>query len=490
MTNQRVGAPFGDVYFIDTPHIDRFSQQMYAEQKQREAMRRQRAEAMDNEFAKNVANIRDADIDEVTGKYGEWKLMNQQLLKKKGGVTPQDQLQLLRLKAEVGKAINTSMRTKQEEEDLAKQMVQKPEDFEDNAYELLTTRRKMPYTQIGEYKVQTPEGQEQIYNLADFNTYKYKGTDFNFQDAEKKAAGDLKDILGQEALEKDGFTFKTPVYQFGSTPSQYKTSLLGALAQRKAGDSAARLWKKITPEMQEQVNKMYDAIPQEKLQRMGLNKLEDVSAKNPDNAAEQYASHMAKLYAINAEPKEGKPVTRRNEQAYIDAQAKKEKEMADYRHRLAVALKKTPGAKAEGSEDDSLYLEDWFDGQIENATSNESAKEKSLYGDKDELSGDEYRMEVNPLVAKAFTKQGLEPEYFRVKNNGQVTPMYFYVDKEGKKHFDKKISTPMTRADALLTIGVKATTGKQRYKEGKSAVDSNKKKTYKGLDKNGNPIFE
>ena len=479
MQQQRIGAPYGDIYFVDTPNIDRISNMLYAEQRQREAMRRQKAEAMDNEFAKNVANIRDADVDDVTQKYGEWKLMNQQLMKKKGGITPQDQLELLRKKAEVAKTINGSKVEREREESFAKRLIEKPDDFDDNAHDLIIQKRRMPISSGFKQITKNEDGTETELDLADYNNYRYKGTDFNFQDAETKAMGTAKPILGKETLTEDGFTYTTPVYEFGNTPSQFKESLVGAFGTRKGGESAARLFRQIPPESLQQVDELYKAIPKEKLERMGLDKLDDLNAKNPDNQAEQYAAHMAKLYAINAQPKEGKPVTRRNEAAYLKAQEDKERRMANLRHGLAVALKKTAGAKAEGSEDDSLFIEDYWDGAVEDAINNPDNEVQGVGS----LRGGEYRMKVDPTVSKALSRQGLEPEEILVTKDGTVTPKYYAIetqpDKSTKKVFVAELSQPLTRTQALLALGVKATTGNQRYKEAKSAVKNNSE-TIKG----------
>lgn len=485
MVNSRF--PRGEAHIIDTPYLDRLSQQLFAEQKQRQIMRQQRQQAMDDEFAKNVANVRDADVDDITNAYGEWKLMNQELMKKKGGINPQDQLALLRSKANVMKSINASAAERKREDEMAKAMMNKPEDYEDDAYELMIKKRRLPISVGFQETIKTPEGTETIRDLADLNTYKYKGTDFDFQKTQKEAEGQLKDILGEETLTPDGFTYTTPVTQFGNTPAQYKESLLGSMALRKAGDAAERLWSKIPKETVAEIDRLYREIPKDKLKKMGLNEFQDLKVNNPENAAEQYATHMAKLYAINSEPKEGKPVTRRNEPAYLKAQLDKEKEMAALRHGYAVALKKTPGAKPIGdNEDESLYLEDAYDLAVDEAF-------KKMNYASGALQNDEVPMELNPVFMKAFAKQGIEPESAYVKKDGTIRPMYYQYNADGTKTAIPGLSKPMTRVNALLNLGVKATTGGQRYKEGKSAVENTKNqkpKTYKGLDKDGNPIFE
>jgi hypothetical protein len=77
---QNIPLPYGDAYLVGTPAIDRMSQQLYAEQKQRELIRQKQGAALDEEFAKNVANVRDVDVPEITKRYGEWKTANQQLI--------------------------------------------------------------------------------------------------------------------------------------------------------------------------------------------------------------------------------------------------------------------------------------------------------------------------------------------------------------------------------------------------------------------------
>jgi hypothetical protein len=162
-----------------------------------------------------------------------------------------------------------------------------------------------------------------------------------------------------------------------------------------------------------------------------------------------------------------------------------DKYLAGLRHGYAVALKNTPGAKDEGSEDDSLYIQKYWDGVVDKALSN---KDNEVLGNV--LKGGEYRMELDPTIAKAFIRQGIEPEEMTVNKDGVVTPKYFTNVDDGKggtkRVLDEGLSKPLTRTQALLALGVKATTGKQRYAEGKAAVSEDKSysnqqpATYKG----------
>lgn len=479
---QGVSYPFGDAHIIQTPYLDRFSQQLFAEQKQREIMRQRQQAALDDEFSKNVANIRDADVDDVTRKYGEWKMMNQQLMKKRGGISPQEQMELLRKKAEISKVINASKIGKQEEEDWFKIMSNKPDDFDDDAYGALTTRRRTPISQIGEYKVAGADGKEKVFNLRDLNSLRYKGTDTDFSKIDKEAAGTPRLTLTEDFTEdeKDPFTLKAKTWMYGNSPQQFYESYLGALAQKKAGRDAEAIVSKIPQETFVEIQERFKAIPVETWKRMGVDKPQELVITAEDGKAQVLAKHKAQLYALNNQPKEGKQEVRKNEKAYFDAQKAKDKEMADYRHKLAVALKKTPGAKTEGSEDDSLYLEDYVDGITDDAI---NTGQKTLHDGSESVG---YTVKADPVLLKALTKQGIEPDVITVDEKGNYTPLYYETNKDGERVWIKELSKPITRTQLLLSLGVKTTTGKQRYKEGKSAVEGNKTNNQEDLRKKYN----
>ena len=95
------GLPYGDAFIVGTPALDQLSNRIYAEHQQRELQRRQDNKMLDEEFSRNLSGIWDADIPELTQKYGEYKQAWQNLYKKKGGGTPQEQLEVLKKKADM-----------------------------------------------------------------------------------------------------------------------------------------------------------------------------------------------------------------------------------------------------------------------------------------------------------------------------------------------------------------------------------------------------
>ena len=66
MANNRF--PYGDAFLVQTPYLDRVGAMMINDQKQREANQAKEAQALDQEFGKNISGMRDADIPELTQK--------------------------------------------------------------------------------------------------------------------------------------------------------------------------------------------------------------------------------------------------------------------------------------------------------------------------------------------------------------------------------------------------------------------------------------
>jgi hypothetical protein len=83
--------PSGNAFLVQTPKLDALHNQLYAEQKQREAQQSQDSKMLDNEFSKNLSNVWDADIPDITQKYSDYKQAWKGLYNKKGGGTPQEQ---------------------------------------------------------------------------------------------------------------------------------------------------------------------------------------------------------------------------------------------------------------------------------------------------------------------------------------------------------------------------------------------------------------
>lgn len=106
-------SAYGDIYTIPTSAVDGIANRIYQEQKIREQQKLQQDKALDDEFAKNVAGVKSADIPDITSAYNEFKQAHINLQKKGNKATPQDQMDVMLKKANAFQAINASKEDKE-----------------------------------------------------------------------------------------------------------------------------------------------------------------------------------------------------------------------------------------------------------------------------------------------------------------------------------------------------------------------------------------
>ncbi len=69
----RNSGAWGNIFTVNTPYLDNLGKQIYAQEQQRQLQQQRESDALDNQFSKEVANIRDADVNEYADKYNDWK---------------------------------------------------------------------------------------------------------------------------------------------------------------------------------------------------------------------------------------------------------------------------------------------------------------------------------------------------------------------------------------------------------------------------------
>lgn len=477
--NQRVQFPFGDAFIPNTSYTDRAAQQLYLEQKQREAKQEQNNAALDNEFAKNLSGIRDIDIPELTKAYGDWKLANQQAMKQKNGVPPEQQLELLRKKADMYKVIGGSKQQKQLEDETAAGVLKSPDLFEDTAHDTLIKSRNTPLSKLG--------------NLAGYD-YRYKGTNTDFQKILATAAGTPKDVYSEsKPIDEKGIQTEYTPYQFGNTPLQYYQGVLGALAQHKAGRDAAAIAAQLQPEVVKQVQDKFLQIPQEKWTRMGVNTPQDLTITPDDTPAQIYAKHEAQLYALNNEPKQGKVYTITNKDKADEAARKFQQEQQGRQfanQRLLEGMREAHGekllgmreaAKAGGEETNNLWVTRTVDDIIDEGKP--SGKVLGVFPAK------EKDYVPPPVIYDALGK----PDKMAITKDGGVKVVYYKKDKDGNilteekgdnkgnAIVDESRSKTLNKDEFKLALGYKATTKKQLTGE----MNSGAKESHPPVKQNG-----
>jgi hypothetical protein len=144
--------PYGNAFFTSTPAMDRVGERMINDAKQQKFNEARQGQALDAEYGKNVSAIRDADIPDLTKKWGEYKALKMDLYKNgnksNNDARIQKELEAQRKLGEAYQIINNSKVEKAGEDDYYKRYRNNPDKFEDIAPEFLGKRRNISVAQL------------------------------------------------------------------------------------------------------------------------------------------------------------------------------------------------------------------------------------------------------------------------------------------------------------------------------------------------------
>lgn len=466
------GLPYGDIYTVGTPHIDQLGSRLYEEQKQREVIRQKQAQALDEEFAKNISNIKDSDIPEYTKKYQDWKKSKMELMKMKPGKQEEfiaKQMDTQRKLADVYTLGNLSKRYKDEEEELSKDYNKNPNNYDDNAMGYLSARRQLPSSQLSQYKSKNKDGKDVVIDLSNPETFRYKGSNTDFGKILADAAGQPKQVYQEESNLDGGMQTKITPYLYGNSPAQVKDRLLGSFALHQAGRDAEHQWDTIPDKEKADTLEAFKTIPADRWKKMGIDQPQDLLPKNADSKAEKLASLMAMQYALSNEPKQATPIFRDNKAAIKNDQQAFELKKLAIQNANAKDLVRLHHELTKGDKE----MEDvWIDSYIDKIGS--GSTEDLIYHD----NGKEVKEKSIPMdavLSKSLLKHGVEPSDLTITSDGKYRPIYYKHTQNGdlvksKREgggyvVDTELSVPITREQLKLSLGAKSVTPTQRTKE-------------------------
>jgi hypothetical protein len=244
-------APFGDIFQVQTPALDRFSQQQYAEHQRREQQREKDLRDLDEEFSKNISGIWDADIPELTKKYSDYKQAFKNIqLKRKGG-SPEDQMELMKKKADLFQFIGNSKGVK----DIWQQQVKNSANDPKRLYDEQTKRKLIEVKQIPSPKISS--------GFWDDLMYKFSVPDLS---KEKKAAwtpvgGLIKKESSPIQSSTDKYRDEVEVYKIGNTPNTAQNNLINQITTSNKGDGYTRYFNALDDNFVQDIkNKYYSKI--------------------------------------------------------------------------------------------------------------------------------------------------------------------------------------------------------------------------------------
>lgn len=469
---EQIHLPYGNAFLVGTPNIDRLSQMLYAENRQKQALRQKQAEDMDADFRKNILSIRDIDKDEFVKKYSDYKKTAFELMRKKEH-DPQKridmELEKQRKLADMYGFTNESKAHKDQEDEIAKQIIAKPDLFDDNASTLLMNSRRTPLAGLSQYKSRNAEGQENTYDLRNPETYRYKGSDTDFQKIFTTASGTPRQVYQSEENVDGGLQTKVTPYVFGNTPAQYYESLLGALSERNAKRSAEALISHVPDETIATINNLYKSAPKDKWEKIGVKEPQDLEIYSNDPPTIKFAKHQAQLYFLNNEPKAEKQYMMENKSAVMKAQEAKERRMEALRHSNAEELIEY---KAKIDPSDTKTTNVWVDSYINAITKDAKEGQKFQLKTTDGKQYEGYKIQVDPVMAKALGIDAKNAGELLVTDDGKFIQTFYETDanynpvvKGGKGAMLPHATKELSQDQVKLALGYRAVSPTQRTKE-------------------------
>lgn len=476
MAQRNISAPYGDIVLANTPALDRWGQQLYAEQKAREVRMQQENMALDANIQKELGKVRSVDTPEIIKSYQQYKNLSKELmfnnsLKK----DPLAYNQVRQAAAAAYQNIFTTRNMSAEAKDLAKSMfegrMKKPTDFHDNAGEMIGALMNTPLSQLRQHP--------QFGDLTNPDNYIDRGMNTNWGEMERQGIGDLREVYSEKAPMEGGLQTQITPFKFRNTPLQLKDYMVGAMGMRQAGKDAVKAWDNLPEEEIANTIKQYQALPNEYWQKMGLQGPQDLFPKNPDSKAENWASYRAMKYAIANEPKPDKPQIVNNIRAIKDLEFDRAKQMEAIkqgnREDLERMKKSLKGSDAEVS---NLWYQKYLDNVIAEAKTGgpegKGGERHHVYMNKSGKSLFYYNM-VKPssLLIEAFKRGKSYPDRIGVTESGDIVPIFFEYDdkgsirknKDGTNIVDQDLSQPMSYDQALTDLGYRGSTKKQLSKE-------------------------
>lgn len=468
---ERNSLPWGDAFLVNTPSLDRTAQQLYVQQQQRQARQQQENHALDQMMQKEFANIRSVDTPEVVSSYNKYKQLKKDTyfnkdLQRNPLAYNEAQQKVNQAYAEMQKTINKSKEIKEMTKTLTTDRFKNPDAYADDFGEKAATLINTPISALSKRP-----------DLTNWDMYKYSGSNTDFNKKVKEAYGQPRSIVGkEEPLDKQGIQFRTPVYQYGNTPGQVFEGLLNSLDHKTERDAAYK-WKQLDPDVVSNIEKQYNAIPETKWEQMGLAGPEKIDL-HAGGDAEKYMRVMAMQHAINTNPTLAKYQNRTSEQAKMDLQFARQKQMEAIRHansRDLIDYKKK--IDPNDSELNNTWIDNYIDKSIDEAKSS-NQNLRNVYTPHTSTLAHEVKGDI--FLSKSLMRGNNEPDKIYVTKDGKIWPIFYKyatdIDKNGnqikgtsvvKKNekgdpiVDEDLSQPMTRDQTKLALGYKGQTKKE-----------------------------
>ncbi len=299
----------GNANIIQWGNLDRTVNQLYQEQKQKEARGYNEYLAGEAALQKEFGNVRSADVPDVVNLYNARKKTKQQLLFddkiKKDAVAYAKKQQELQLQdAELRQLIAGSQELKEIDKGINSRKASHADDFDDDLIKEHSNDLGLPLRE------RIKKGR------VDVTPYLYSGADMNKLSAiSKQAMGESKTVpFGQPIVADEGYKLEQKFITRKNNPLQYAQSMYKGMQTPNMAKGARFLLNQTTPQKVAQITQQFESIPDAEFeQKWGIKKKDLTSGVLPDDKAGQYVLLDAMQYAVNNMPQESKSDFRPNE---------------------------------------------------------------------------------------------------------------------------------------------------------------------------------
>jgi hypothetical protein len=469
MEQQRIPGPYGDIFIVNTPTLDRVAQQLYVQQQQRQLRQQQENKALDGMMQKEFANIRSVDTPEVVNAYNNYKQLKKNLLFNKdlqrdpmayNQAQQQANEAYLRMQQTMNKSIEVKDMTKTMNTDRFKN----PDAYSDDYGERAATLMNTPVSKL--------QAHPQYGDLSNWDSYRYQGSNTNFNDIVAKVYDKKNKIVGkEEPLDDKGIQFRAPVYEYGTTPAQVYEGLTNSLDHKTERDAAYK-WKQLTPDVIQDIEQKYKAMPQAKWEQMGLPGPQSIDLKGGSDA-EKYMRLLAMQNAVNTNPRLVNYENRTSEKSKMDYDFWKDKVMEGIRFGHQKELKE------KDQKDVNNWVANYWSQRFDESYSQPPTAIMS--NDPTKTLKDKFsitrQLNTDQVMLEALKKSGIYPDQVYKTEDNKVLPVYYkyrnilddkdkvigteiQLDKNGNKVIDEDLTKPMGLDQAYLSMGYKGQTKK------------------------------
>lgn len=451
------GRPFGDIYDVETPALDRITQQLQQQRAARQAYEQKESQNTDELLNKEMANVRSIDTPQVIDAYSNYKQLKKRVLFDKSLQNNPKAYNAANMEANAAYAnamslINKSTQYNQLGKQFAANRLAKPDAFDDKAGEMQSLYYNTPMD-----KLTQADYNGQKVDLTNPDVYRYKAGNADFQKIQQAAVGKPVTHYDNGQTDESGIQTTQHGYSYGNTPGQYRNVYLSGLAGNQANRGARYNWSQKSQQDLDSLDAAYQNSPN--WQKLGMQP-QQLPPYNPNDPVGNEATFQAKQYLVNMNPAEVKASTVTNQGAKMNKQLSNQEIMEAMKENNREKLKTLGHAfRQMDIKQQSTVLDDTYNTMVDQAKQGN----RFVYKSADGTVSKAYEIPASPALKKEFSVPDdkghpIYPDAFQISEDGTSVRPIFYRPGEaaktgGTKAIDQTVSKPMSAVEFKARLG-------------------------------------